>query len=146
MGGVDQQSISIGVLGPVVAWDGDGAPVDLRGPRHREVLARLVVARGRVVPVATLVDDLGVSVGAVRTFVGALRQALEPGRAPRTPPRLLVTEGPGYALRTDAVDAWRFEAALRRLRTGSRRRWAGGAGRRTRTSPMPCGRVGSARG
>ena len=44
--------------------------------------------------------------------MGALRQALEPGRAPRTPPRLLVTEGPGYALRTDAVDAWRFEAAL----------------------------------
>ncbi|NUP01699.1 MAG: SARP family transcriptional regulator, partial [Nonomuraea sp.] len=39
---------------------------------------------------------------------------LEPDRPPRTPARLLVTEGPGYALRaaTDAVDAWRFEQTV----------------------------------
>ena len=28
-----------GVLGPVVAWDGDGQEIALRGPRHRAVLA-----------------------------------------------------------------------------------------------------------
>ncbi|WP_422741640.1 AfsR/SARP family transcriptional regulator [Micromonospora sp. WMMD754] len=108
--------VGFGVLGPVTAWDDAGGPVDLKGPRHRAVLARLVVARGRVVPVDHLVDDLWDdpppgAVGAVRTFVAALRRGLEPRRAPREPARLLVTGGPGYALRAapDAVDAWRFE-------------------------------------
>lgn len=111
--------VTFGVLGPVTAWDGAGEAVALKGPRHRAVLARLIVARRRVVPVARLVDDLWVqppqdAVGAVRTFVAALRRALEPGRPPRTPARLLVTEGPGYALRAEpgAVDAWRFEQAV----------------------------------
>ncbi|WP_406050529.1 BTAD domain-containing putative transcriptional regulator [Kribbella sp. NBC_00889] len=109
--------VDFGVLGPVVAWDDSGRPVGLKGPRHRAVLARLIVARGRVVPATVLVDDLWVdppegALSAVRTFVAALRRALEPERAPRSPARLLVTDGPGYALRTDAVDAWRFEAAV----------------------------------
>nr|WP_107910130.1 BTAD domain-containing putative transcriptional regulator [Streptomyces chartreusis] len=109
----------LGVLGPVTAWDRDGNTIALKGPRHRSVLARLIVARGRVVPVAHLVDDLwddppADPVGALRTFVAALRRALEPDRSPRAPARLLVTEGPGYALRvpTDAVDAWWFERAV----------------------------------
>lgn len=114
--------VTIGVLGPVTAWD-DAGPLDLRGPRHRAVLARLVAARGRVVPLDRLVDDLwerppAGAVPAVRTFVAALRRSLEPGRAPRTPAHLLVTDGPGYALRADAdaVDAWRFEDAVGRAR------------------------------
>ncbi|MFE0591662.1 BTAD domain-containing putative transcriptional regulator [Micromonospora echinospora] len=108
--------VGFGVLGPVVAWAGDGTPIDVKGPKHRAVLARLVVARGRVVPVSRLTDDLWEhpppgATSAVRTFVAALRRALEPQRQPREPARLLVTEGPGYALRAapDAVDAWRFE-------------------------------------
>jgi DNA-binding SARP family transcriptional activator len=112
-------SVTFGVLGPVTAWDGGGTPLALRGPRHRAVLARLLVARRHTVPVSRLVADLWVdpppdAVGAVRTFVAALRRALEPGRPPRTPARLLVTEGPGYALRPDRgrVDAWRFEDAV----------------------------------
>ncbi|REF97145.1 DNA-binding SARP family transcriptional activator [Asanoa ferruginea] len=108
--------VGFGVLGPVVAWDAAGAPIDLRGPKHRAVLARLIVARGRLVPVDVLVDDLwrddppAGAVSAVRTFVAALRRALEPSRAPRARPSLLVTEGPGYALKAEpsAVDAWRF--------------------------------------
>ncbi|MGI5418564.1 BTAD domain-containing putative transcriptional regulator [Actinomadura luteofluorescens] len=115
-GGVE---VLFGVLGPVTAWDGSGNAIALKGPRHRAVLARLVVARGRVVPVSRIVDDLWAdppsdAVGAVRTFVAALRRVLEPDRPPRTPPRLLVTEGPGYALRAgpDAVDAWRFERVV----------------------------------
>ncbi|MFE6482593.1 BTAD domain-containing putative transcriptional regulator [Streptomyces sp. NPDC057757] len=113
-----EQRTVLGVLGAVVA-ERDGDPLALKGPRHRAVLARLIVARRRVVPVARLVDDLWEvpppgSVGAVQTFVGALRRALEPERPPRAPARLLVTEGPGYALRVppDAVDAWRFESAV----------------------------------
>ncbi len=112
--------VEFGVLGAVTAWDGDGRPLALRGPRHRAVLARLIVARRRVVPVARLVADLwdeppSDAVGAVRTFVSALRRSLEPGRPPRAPARLLVTEGPGYALRAgvDEVDAWWFEQVTR---------------------------------
>ncbi|MFD0467065.1 BTAD domain-containing putative transcriptional regulator [Nonomuraea thailandensis] len=109
----------IGVLGPVTAWGEAGEEISLHGPRHREVLARLVAARGRVVPVDLLAADLwedppAGAVGSIRTFVGALRRALEPGRPPRTPPRLIVTAGPGYALRaaTQEVDAWRFAEAV----------------------------------
>ncbi|MFE0101039.1 BTAD domain-containing putative transcriptional regulator [Streptomyces sp. NPDC059009] len=135
--------VRFGVLGPVAAMaavapgaaqdgaggadapaDGDGwsdgTPIALKGPRHRAVLARLIVARRRVVPVARLVEDLWEeppprAVGAVRTFVADLRRALEPDRPRRAPARLLVTEGPGYALRAAhpaAVDAWHFEAAV----------------------------------
>ncbi|GGS75837.1 AfsR/SARP family transcriptional regulator [Streptomyces badius] len=111
-------SVQFGLLGPVVAWDPDGGLLPLSAPRHREVLGRLLIARGRVVPVGRLVADLwedeppAGAVGAVRTFVAALRRALEPGRPPRQPSRLLVTDGPGYALRAgrEAVDAWRFES------------------------------------
>ncbi|WP_447035034.1 BTAD domain-containing putative transcriptional regulator [Streptomyces sp. DSM 118878] len=109
----------IDVLGAVQAWHDDGSAIDLGGPRHREVLARLVAAEGRLVTADTLVADLWAepgagSLGALRTFVAALRRAVEPGRAPRTPPRLLVTQGPGYALRLsrEAVDVHRFEDAL----------------------------------
>ncbi|MEW2162664.1 BTAD domain-containing putative transcriptional regulator [Streptomyces sp. NPDC007084] len=109
--------VQFGLLGPVAAWDDQGAPMPVGAPRHREVLARLLVVRNRVVPVDRLVADLWEdeppvgAVGAVRTFVAALRRALEPGRPTRRPPSLLVTQGPGYLLRVnrDAVDAGRFE-------------------------------------
>ncbi|MGH3246075.1 MAG: AfsR/SARP family transcriptional regulator, partial [Trebonia sp.] len=108
--------MTFGVLGPVVAWGADGAALDLKGPRHRAVLARLAVARGRVVPLGVLIDDLwetppAGAAGAIRTFVGALRRAIEPGRPPRTGFQVLVTQGPGYALRAapDDLDALRCE-------------------------------------
>ncbi|MET7749168.1 BTAD domain-containing putative transcriptional regulator [Micromonospora sp. NPDC005367] len=114
----DGPKVTFGVLGAVRADDARGA-VPLRGARQRAVLARLLVARGRMVPVDRLVDALWEeppvgAVAALRTFVADLRRALEPDRPPRRPPRLLVTAPPGYALHPapDAVDAWRFEAAV----------------------------------
>lgn len=109
-----------GVLGPVRVAAADGTPLPLHGPRHAEVLARLIAAGGRVVPVPALVADLWEdpppgAVAAVRTFVAALRRTLEPGRAPRTPSRVIVTEGAGYrvALPRDHVDAWYFDDLVR---------------------------------
>ncbi|MFD9910181.1 BTAD domain-containing putative transcriptional regulator, partial [Streptomyces sp. NPDC059063] len=112
--------IELRVLGAVEAWD-DGDRVDLRGPRHRAVLARLLMARGRVVPLDRLIGDLWQdtpserALGSLRTLVSTIRKALEPGRPSRTPPRVLVTAPPGYALRLEraAVDAWRFEDLVR---------------------------------
>ncbi|MCP3012502.1 AAA family ATPase [Nocardiopsis dassonvillei] len=121
MGGeATRAAVCFRVLGPLEAV-GPHGPLALKGPRHRAVLARLLVAEGRAVPVDRLVDDLWEapaegSVAAVRTFVSALRRSLEPDRPARQPARLLVTAPPGYALRTgpDAVDARRFAAAVAR--------------------------------
>ncbi|MHA6617038.1 BTAD domain-containing putative transcriptional regulator [Pseudonocardia sp. DLS-67] len=102
----------IQVLGPVAAYDEQDRPLNLRGPRHRAVLARLIVARGRTVPVPAVVEDLWPgdpprrAVGAVRTFVSDLRAALGA--------RMIATAGPGYAFRGESVDAWRFESAVAR--------------------------------
>ena len=44
--------VEFSVLGPVTA------NVTLKGPAHRAVLARLIVVRGRTVPVGHLVYDI----------------------------------------------------------------------------------------
>ncbi|MEV3920368.1 BTAD domain-containing putative transcriptional regulator [Actinomadura coerulea] len=106
----------LGAFGAEVA----GTAADLGGHRQRSVLARLVAARGRMVPADRLVDDLWAgtapprAAAGLQSFVSHLRRALEPDRPPRTPARVLVTEPPGYALRLPdgAVDAWRFDALI----------------------------------
>ncbi|MFS0705356.1 BTAD domain-containing putative transcriptional regulator [Cellulomonas sp. 179-A 9B4 NHS] len=118
--------VQIRVLGSVSAA-ADGAPLALPKPRLRELLALLVDAGGRTLTTDALVDDLwdgaapAGAVGAVRTFVGELRRALEPDRPPRTPPRVVVTVGTGYALRLPraAVDAWRVVDAAADARGAS---------------------------
>ncbi|MBO4274619.1 BTAD domain-containing putative transcriptional regulator [Microbispora triticiradicis] len=111
------------VLGALQAIGEDG-PIEFGGPRQRSVLGRLLVARGQVVPVGRLISDLWRdqpppgAAGSIQTYVSHLRRALEPRRTIRTPARLLVTVPPGYALRAEHVDAWRFEDLVRQ---GSRR-------------------------
>ncbi len=107
-------------LGPFQAW-ADGTPLDLGGQRQRAVLARLLVAGGRAVPVNTLIDELwpgsppAQALSTIQGYVSRLRRALEPGRAPREEAGVLVSASPGYALRarTEEVDAWHFEALMR---------------------------------
>ncbi|MEU2424753.1 BTAD domain-containing putative transcriptional regulator [Streptomyces sp. NPDC007851] len=116
--------LCVQVLGPIGA-DIDGAPVRLGSPRQRAVLALLLANRGRVVPVDRLIDRLWrgrppeKAAASLHVYVSNLRRVLEPGRAPRSPAGVLVSAAPGYAVRLpeDAVDAWRFEAAVRRART-----------------------------
>ncbi len=81
------------------------------------MLARLVAAGGKVVSTDRLIDDLWAgeppprALNALQVHVSNLRRCLEPGRAPRTSARVLVTSPPGYALDLphEAVDAWSFE-------------------------------------
>ncbi|MGP3916622.1 BTAD domain-containing putative transcriptional regulator [Nonomuraea sp. 10N515B] len=116
--------VFIRVLGSFVAEVG-GEPVPLGGPRQRGVLALLVAARGQVVPVDRMIEDLwrgeppARALMSLQAYVSNLRRLLEPGRPPRTPARLLVSAAPGYALRLppEAVDAWRFEGLLGQART-----------------------------
>jgi DNA-binding NarL/FixJ family response regulator/DNA-binding SARP family transcriptional activator len=103
-------------LGPFQAW-ADGVPLDLGGQRQRAVLARLIVAGGRAVPVNTLIDELwpgdppAQALSTIQGYVSRLRRVLEPGRAPREEASVLVSAPPGYALRArpEQVDTWRFE-------------------------------------
>jgi DNA-binding SARP family transcriptional activator len=116
--------VFIRVLGSF-ATEVNGETVPLGGPRQRGVLALLLAARGQVVPVDRMIEDLwrgeppARALMSLQAYVSNLRRLLEPGRPPRTPARLLVSASPGYALRLppDSVDAWRFEDLLDQART-----------------------------
>ncbi|MFI9592688.1 ATP-binding protein [Nonomuraea sp. NPDC052265] len=117
----------IEVLGPVRAFTGDGAPIDVGGVMVRALLARLALAQGETVPVGTLVEDLweerarGGTVNALHGLVHRLRRAL--GEA-----GVLERAAGGYRLhvRAEDVDACRFEETARRggreLASGTARR------------------------
>ncbi len=115
--------VFIRVLGAFAA-EVNGEAVHLGGPRQRGVLALLVAARGQVVPVDRMIEDLwrgeppARALMSLQAYVSNLRRLLEPGRPPRTPARLLVSASPGYALRLppESVDAWRFEDLLDQAR------------------------------
>lgn len=119
-----QVMVMLRVLGSFTA-ESDAEPIPLGGPRQRGVLALLVAARGQVVPVDRMVEDLwrgeapARALASLQAYISNLRRLLEPGRPPRTPARLLVSAAPGYALRLPrtAVDAWRFEEMIEQART-----------------------------
>jgi DNA-binding SARP family transcriptional activator len=108
--------IAVRVLGPMEVTV-NGVPAGVGGPRQRRVLARLVAARGQVVSVDRMIEDLYAGAApphahaAVQSYVSRLRRVLEPGRAAWGQPNVLVASPPGYALRLadGAVDAWSFE-------------------------------------
>ncbi|MEW9528388.1 BTAD domain-containing putative transcriptional regulator [Microbispora sp. NPDC049125] len=103
------------VLGHIGA-EISGRPADLGTALQRAVMARLVCAQGHVVSTDRFIDDLWNgqppprALAALQVYVSNLRRVVEPGRAPRTPARVLVSVPPGYrlALEADEVDAWRF--------------------------------------
>ncbi|MEZ0354843.1 BTAD domain-containing putative transcriptional regulator [Mycobacterium sp. SA01] len=115
-----QQPVRVAVLGPVRAWHGS-APVDVGGPRQRSLLARLALAKGQVVSVDRLIEDLWhgepppKALSALQAYVSHLRRVLEPGRERRAPATVIVSAAPGYrlALPADSVDAWWFDEQVR---------------------------------
>ncbi|WP_422771084.1 BTAD domain-containing putative transcriptional regulator [Plantactinospora sp. WMMC1484] len=111
------------VLGPIEA-DVHGQQIDLGGPKQRAALALLVIGRGEAVSIDRLIEQLWRgeppprAIASLQAFVSNLRRLLEPDRPRRAPATVLVTVPPGYALRLpeEAVDAWRFERAVRQAR------------------------------
>lgn len=103
------------VLGPLRAWR-DGVELDLGSPQQRSVLAVLLVAAGRPVSVAELVDAVWGSappanaVNAVHRNIGLLRRTFEPELGTRQEGRWLHRSGGSYRLRVDAdsLDLLRF--------------------------------------
>jgi predicted ATPase/DNA-binding SARP family transcriptional activator len=100
------QGVRFRVLGPLEA-EREGTPVELGGPRQRAVLVRLLLDRGRLVPVERLIEDVwegnppGRAAQSLQSYVSNLRRALEP-------PRVIVTRAGGYALEGGEVDVATF--------------------------------------
>ncbi|ADB32491.1 transcriptional regulator, winged helix family [Kribbella flavida DSM 17836] len=115
----------IEVLGPVLAYADDGAPIDLGGTRVRALLARLALAGNEVVSVDSLLDGLwgdhssGGTLNALHALVHRLRKALAGAGVVET-----VAGGYRLRLRSEQVDAVRFEQQAKR---GSRELAAGAA-------------------
>lgn len=113
---MDDSTIRLRVLGSL-ELDTGGEWNRVHGRRKGALLARLVAAHGRTVPTAKLVREVwsvGVSrrsLAALQSTLSLLRRILEPDRAPRARPRVLVTTPSGYALRLPdpSVDVWHFE-------------------------------------
>ncbi|SBT41314.1 BTAD domain-containing putative transcriptional regulator [Micromonospora narathiwatensis] len=115
--------VSFGVLGTVELRVAD-RPATPLAPALRALLARLVLAPGRVVSADALADALwgdqppADATNALQLRVSKLRRALVSAGADGD---LLVTRAPGYqlAVASDAVDAYRFERLLERARTAT---------------------------
>ncbi|MFI5956638.1 BTAD domain-containing putative transcriptional regulator [Cryptosporangium sp. NPDC051539] len=104
------------LLGPLVVVDAAGRPVEIGPRKERAILAMLLITPGEVLPLDRLIDQLWAdeppssATGTLQAYISQLRRALEPDRAPRTPPRTLLTREPGYLLDIDPaqVDLVRF--------------------------------------
>ena len=86
-------------------------------PKHRALLALLLLEPGRVVSVDRLIDQLwhgeppAAATSTLQAYVSNLRRVLEPNRTAGAPATVLVTRPPGYVLdiAPEQVDAARFE-------------------------------------
>ncbi|WP_329429886.1 AAA family ATPase [Streptosporangium sp. NBC_01495] len=111
-------SLTFRLFGPLEVADEAGHPLDLGTRKQRALVAMLALEPGRVVSLDRLIDELWAGEppsGATRTlqaYIAHLRRVLEPGRRPRTPPRVLLTREPGYllAVTPGQVDLARFAA------------------------------------
>jgi DNA-binding SARP family transcriptional activator len=115
------------VLGPVRGWVGD-TELELGSPQQRAVLAMLLLARGRQVPLGVLIDGLWepdapkTATATVRTYISRLRGRLSAAAA-REAGCLITSVGDGYALELGSavLDLDRFEEWLSDARAAQRR-------------------------
>ncbi|WP_066362369.1 BTAD domain-containing putative transcriptional regulator [Herbidospora mongoliensis] len=107
------------VLGPVEVLS-EGLTVDLGPRKQRAVMALLLTHAPRVVALDQIIDALwqdeppSSATGTLQAYIFQLRKALEPGRSPRTPAKILRTREPGYLLEIDPgqIDSHRFLTAV----------------------------------
>ncbi|NUP82317.1 MAG: AAA family ATPase, partial [Nonomuraea sp.] len=108
--------MDIRVLGPLEIVGDDGRPSSIGSPKLRALVSALVLAEGRPVAPATLIDRLwgeqppAEAQASLHSYVSNLRRLLEPGRRAREQSRLLTFGPVGYtlAIDRDRVDATRF--------------------------------------
>ena len=116
-----------GLLGNLEVRGDDDVPVDLGGVQPRRVLALLLAASGRVVPVDRVIEELwgdevpASASGTLQSYISRLRRVLEPDRQRGVQAKVLIWEPPGYRLVVDAddVDFRRFERLAREGRSCS---------------------------
>ncbi|MGW4643622.1 BTAD domain-containing putative transcriptional regulator [Sphaerisporangium sp. NPDC004334] len=111
----------------------EGRPVPLGPRKQRAVLAVLLTRAGQVMSLDRIIEELWecspppTATGTVQAYVSNLRTIVEPSRGPREPPRVIVTQPPGYmlAVAREQVDALVFEDAVRQGRKllGRSRPW-----------------------
>ncbi|MFF4319172.1 BTAD domain-containing putative transcriptional regulator [Streptomyces sp. NPDC001568] len=109
-------ALSFRVLGPLRVRSA-GVETDVRPPLAAALLTALLLRHGRRGSTQALIDAVwgdaapGGAPGALRGHVAALRRVVEPGRAPRTTARVLVSRPNGYALHLlpDALDLTVFD-------------------------------------
>ncbi|WP_187344462.1 AfsR/SARP family transcriptional regulator, partial [Aldersonia kunmingensis] len=102
----------------------DSGSLALGTRKQRAALAQLLLAGGQIVAIGRLIEGIwgedapDRAEASVQSFISGLRRALEPDRAPRAQPQLLVTRGTGYAVLAprDSVDVWRFTDLVERGR------------------------------
>ncbi len=116
MGVLSAERLEFSLLGPL-AVTSEAGPVELGAPKHRALLALLLLEPGRVVSVDRLIDQLwhgeppAAATSTLQAYVSNLRRVLEPNRTAGAPATVLVTRPPGYVLdiAPEQVDAARFE-------------------------------------
>lgn len=89
------------VLGPLRVVGTNGTPIAMNSVAHRRLLSMLISRAGTTVSADFLAEHLELSPGALRTSVSRLRRIVGAD--------VLVTEPPGYELRSSDVDSRRFE-------------------------------------
>ena len=120
--------LRVGVLGPVMAWEGD-QELRLGQPRQQAVLGILAMRANRVISRSELVDAVWghepppSAEGGIYTYIAGLRRIIEPGRSTRGQGRILVSTGAGYVLhlvpgQPDAVAFEQHVGRARQLRKG----------------------------
>src|SRR4051794_38690183 len=97
-----------GVLGALDVRTSAGESIELGSAKLRTLLTLLLADAGHVVPLDRVIDELwsdsppASATGTVQSYVSNLRRLLEPHRAARPDPEILLTRAPGYLLVADA--------------------------------------------
>ncbi|MBO1329777.1 BTAD domain-containing putative transcriptional regulator [Streptomyces sp. VRA16 Mangrove soil] len=123
----DETPVRYRLLGQVRAERGT-QPLAPGTPKQQALLAALLLRGDEQVERAELIRAVwgehapASAPGLLATYTARLRKALEPDRARRAAPRLLITRGTTYGLRLgrDALDLWRFEDAVAQARSERR--------------------------